>query len=90
MNRKHIRRGIGIALFIAAVGMLVASAGVKYRVYDSAEDDPFAVFGTLTFQTISEADLVRDATFSGTLRRDDRLYSTYDRSQPRQKRACPT
>jgi len=42
------------------------------------------------FESIGELDLLMDATFSGVVRRDGRLFSTYDRSAPPQRRECPT
>ncbi len=41
-------------------------------------------------ETISEIQLVEDATFAGVRRIQGRLMSTYDRSKPRGKRLCPT
>jgi hypothetical protein len=73
---------------------------LKHKVYD--DDEMAREFGMLTFQKISEAQLTIDATFSGTVRKAypieqdgesrmiPRLYSTYDRSQPRGKKSCPT
>ena len=40
--------------------------------------------------TISEAQMVVDATGGGLLRVKGELQSTYDRSKPRGKAACPT
>ena len=41
-------------------------------------------------ETITEYQLVEDATFAGVRRIRGRLFSTYDRSKPRGKRLCPT
>lgn len=41
-------------------------------------------------ETITELQLVEDATFAGVRRLHGRLVSTYDRSKPRGKRLCPT
>ena len=60
----------------------------KHKVYD--DDEMSRQFGLFTFQTISEAQLTIDATFTGTTRKEGRLFSTYDRSQPHGKKACPT
>ena len=83
-----VRKIVAIAIIIIAVVMLVVAEARTYKVYD---DDPMAAeFGLLTFKKISELELVIDATFTGTTRRDDKLYSTYDRTQARGKKACPT
>jgi hypothetical protein len=42
------------------------------------------------FEQISDSDLVANATFTGVVRRDGRLYWTYDPSQKQGKQACPT
>ncbi len=41
-------------------------------------------------ETITEIQLVEDATFAGVRNLYGRLVSTYDRSKPRGKRLCPT
>ena len=88
MMNSLVRKIIAIALLIVSVVMLVVSQASTYKVYD---DDPLAAeFGLLTFKKISELELVIDATFTGTTRRDGKLYSTYDRTQVRGKKACPT
>lgn len=77
---------------IAAAGLLVALALLlmgsmrTHKVYESDTEE----FGLLTFHRVSEFQMVVDATFHGVVREGDRLYSTYDRSQPRGKSACPT
>lgn len=43
-----------------------------------------------TAQSISDFDLVRNATFTGVTRRDGQLYLTYDPAQKRGKQSCPT
>ncbi len=40
--------------------------------------------------TISDRELVVNATFTGVTRIGDTLFFTYDPSQPRGKQACPT
>ena len=77
---------------MAAAGLLVALALLlmgsmrTHKVYESDTEE----FGLLTFHRISEFQMVVDATFHGVAREGDRLYTTYDRSQPRGKSACPT
>jgi len=83
-----VLRKIGATLLlIAALVMLAASSVQSYKVYDDEEDDEF---GILTFHRIDERRMVIDATFYGVDRRDDRLFSTYDRLAGAGKRACPT
>ncbi len=38
----------------------------------------------------SDRQLVENTTFTGVVRKEDKLYLTYDASQKRGKRACPT
>jgi len=86
-RRERIRKTVGIVLLILAVVVLVAGARRSLKAYEADSEQ----VGILTFQRISERQLVEDSTFAGVIRKDGRLYSTYDRSQPREgKRACPT
>ena len=68
--------------------MLAIGAATTHKVYDKG--DEFAEFGLLTFTRLSDRQLVEDATFTGVARIGPKLFSTYDRSQPRGKKACPT
>jgi hypothetical protein len=83
------RNGVAIGLLVLAVLFLVLGAVRTYKVYDN-DDNDFAAFGVLTFNKVSDRHLVEDATFSGVVWKGDKLYSTYDRMQPRGKKACPT
>jgi len=76
------------ALTAVALLLMLIGCFVSYKVYD--KKDAFAEFGLVTFSRVSDRQLVEDATFTGTMRDGDKLYSTYDRSAPRGKRACPT
>ncbi|HOH28571.1 MAG TPA: hypothetical protein PLC40_02755, partial [Candidatus Hydrogenedentes bacterium] len=75
-----------VILLVMALLLLLAGGMRSYKVYDRSGEE----FGLLTFTSVSDLDLVIDATFSGVERKGDRLYTTYDRSEPRSKRACPT
>jgi hypothetical protein len=75
-------------LLLAAVAMLAVGAMRTHTVYD--DDEVAAEFGIYTHQTISDAQMVIDTTFTGVTRRGDKLFSTYDRSEKAGKRACPT
>ena len=77
--------GFGVVLTIALVFLIVGSVR-SHKVLDKDAED----FGFLAYYKISERQLVIDATFSGVARRGTQLISTYDRSEPRGKRACPT
>ncbi len=72
--------------FLVALGLLGGSFAISHKVY-SVEDEEF---GFVSFSRINEADLVEDATFTGIIRKGGKLYTTYDRSKPRGKLACPT
>jgi hypothetical protein len=85
-QRDTIQKGVAIILLLLACAFLLAGAVLRHKVYDSVADD----FGIPAFLRISERQLVIDSTFSGVERKNGRLYSTYDRSQPRAKRSCPT
>jgi len=80
---ERILAGIGLAV---AMSLVVIGAVISHKVYDAGTEE----FGIVAFTRIGERQLVEDATFSGVLRKGDRLYSTYDRAVPKGKRACPT
>jgi hypothetical protein len=80
------RKIIAVAVLIVALSLLLAGSIRTHKVYESDTEE----FGLLTFYRINEFQMVVDATFHGVVREEDRLYSTYDRSQPRGKSACPT
>jgi hypothetical protein len=82
-RRRNIAAGVVLAL---ALAFLWVGARREHKAYDSDDEG----FGILTFRRISDRQLVMDATFGGVERRDGRLFSTYDRSAPGGKRACPT
>jgi hypothetical protein len=86
MNRARFEKATGWAVLAAALVLIVLGLARAHKVYaaDSGE------FGILVFERIPDRQLVVDATFSGVVRRDDRLFSTYDRSQVRGKQTCPT
>ena len=87
MKRERLRKRLGMAMLILAVALFLIGARRTHKAYDT----DMAGFGILTYQRISERQLVEDATFSGVMPKDGRLVSTYDRSLPKLgKRACPT
>ncbi len=86
--KPSVRKTISVVLLILAVAFVVIGVLREHKVLDSVA--VAAEFGIVTYQNISEKQLVEDATFAGTVRRDGELRSTYDRSVERGKKACPT
>lgn len=86
MSRTGKERIIAALLLGLAALLLLAGSMRTHKVYNRGG----AEFGLLSFTRISDGQMVVDATFSGVERQGDRLYSTYDRSEPRGKRTCPT
>lgn len=86
MKTKWIRASIGGLLLIVALVFLTAGMMREHKVYDPASSD----FGVMTFDRISDLDLVVDTTFSGVMLHEGKLISTYDRTADRGKRSCPT
>ena len=91
-QKAAVRKILAGVLLLAALAFVAAGAARSYKVYD--DDEMAAEFGIFSFETISERQLVIDATFSGTLRKklagEYRLISNYDRTEGGGKRACPT
>jgi len=88
VKNPRLQKIIATTLLIAAAGMLLAGLTIKRRVYD--QDDEFKQFGILTFTRVSDAAMCVDATFTGVVGKEGKLYSTYNRMAPKGKRACPT
>lgn len=86
MKKSDQTEIVAVALLILALALLLAGSFRTHRVYETDSGE----FGILTFYRISELEMVVDATFHGVAREGGRLYTTYDRSQPRGKTACPT
>jgi len=86
MNRRRMEL-IG-GCFGLAVALVLLAAGFTHtrKVYDQDSLE----YGVLFFQRISDRQLVVDATFSGVVRHEGRLISTYDRTVARGKQPCPT
>ncbi len=84
---KHaFERVLQILLSLIALALLAAGSVREHKVYERPE----AQFGLRDFTNISEYQLIEDATFSGTIRKGDELFSTYNRAAPKGKMACPT
>ncbi len=106
MKARRVRLVIAVGLGAAALACVAAGAARTHRVLyeQAAESKAPAIIAPgglqlpgmrklppkIVTQTISEAQLVIDATFTGVLRKGDRLFTQYDRSKPGGRRACPT
>ena len=86
MSRNTKEKLAAALLLAAALVLLLVGALRSHKVYDPVTEE----FGIRAFQRVSELELVVDATFGGVRRDKGLLYTTYDRSEPRGKRACPT
>ena len=80
------RKVLAAVLLLAALALITAGSLRSYKVYDADADE----FGILTFHRVSDRLIVIDTTFGGLSVKGERLYTTYDRSQARGKKACPT
>lgn len=75
-------------LAAAAIGLLAAGLGVTRQVKEKREGRRTR---TPRMETVTELQLIEDATFSGVVRREGLLESTYDRTRPQLgKQSCPT
>ncbi|HOW98366.1 MAG TPA: hypothetical protein P5567_07035 [Kiritimatiellia bacterium] len=86
MNRARLEKAAGWTALAAALVLVGIGWFRSHKVYAADSEE----YGILVFERITDRQLVEDATFSGVLRREGRLFSTYDRSQVRGKQACPT
>ncbi len=83
-----IQKTVAGVLLAIAVACIATGAVYSRKVYE--QDEMGQEFGLITFERIPDWQLTIDATFTGVVRKDGKLYSTYDRSAPRGKRSCPT
>jgi len=81
-----LERALQIILSLIAITLLAAGSLREHKVYEKSQEQ----FGLRNFVDIGEYQLVEDATFSGTIRKGDELFSTYNRAVPKGKMACPT
>ncbi len=77
-------------LLLGSLAMVVVGARGSHEVCTVDAEELAEVLGFAPFETISDRQMIIDATFAGVIRKGGKLYSTYDRSQPAGKRACPT
>jgi len=78
----------GCVAILAGLGLIAVSFVRAFPVYD--EDLP--ADETAFYEEIGEFQLVEDSTFSGVRlsKLTGRLITTYDRTQPKGRPACPT
>lgn len=74
------------AFVILALIFFLIGSFRRFKVYDNLKEE----FGLRHYSEIGEYQLVKDATFSGTIRKGGELFSTYDRTSPKGKTGCPT
>jgi len=86
MKQPLYQKVLAAAALIVAMALLIAGSVRQHKVYEPAAEE----FGLVAFQRITDRELVIDTTFGGAIRKGLKLYSTYDRSKPRGKKACPT
>jgi len=86
ISRNIAEKLAAALLLVAALALIGFGAWRIHKVYDPVTEE----FGIVAFQRISERELVVDSTFGGVRRDKGLLYTTYDRTQPRGKQACPT
>ena len=79
---------VGCVVVILSLAMIALSFARSFPVYEEdLSADEFAVY-----EDIPEYELTSDATFAGVRVSSltGRFITTYDRSQPRGRKACPT
>ncbi len=86
ISRNIMEKLAAAVLLMAALALIGFGAWRTHKVYDPVTEE----FGIVAFQRISDRELVVDSTFGGVRRDKGLLYTTYDRTQPRGKQACPT
>ena len=79
-------RWVAVVVLAAALALLAAGSSRKTKIYETGTDD----FGIQAFTRVTERQMVVDSTFGGIALERGRLVSTYDRTAPAGKRACPT
>lgn len=94
MKGKRLRPAIALALLVAGAALVGSGFLVQRKLADPSLEgfdlSGLDVPGLTPFVGILEKDLLQDTTITGVVRRDGKLYSTYDRTQARGKRACPS
>ena len=86
MNRARAEKVAEWTVLAGALVLIGLGLARAHKVYVADSEE----YGIRVFERIPDRQLVVDATFSGVLRREGRLFSTYDRSRVRGKQTCPT
>lgn len=88
---ERFRKAIGAAGLAAAIALLALGAAAKRDVFILNAESIGKEFGLPPpFESLSDLQVVIDSTFTGIVRKDGKLHSTYDRAMVLTKRACPT
>ena len=83
---RNLKNSLAV-LVLALSAVFIAAGFFKQRkVYEQTADE----FGIRNYHKVKDYELVIDTTFGGVTREGDRLFTTYDRSEQRGKRKCPT
>lgn len=90
MTESNWMRAFAGILVLAGAAMVVGGFVRSHEVATFDSDELEELLGFVTTETISDREMIEDATWAGVTRRKGRLYSTYDRSAPPTNRACPT
>jgi len=86
MAKRPTRKTVATVLLAAAAGMLLIGSLGSHKVYDQRA----LKYDIDLSDEITEFQMIEDATFSGIESVNGKLYSTYDRTAERTKKACPT
>jgi len=86
VNRNTAERVAAAVVGLAALSLIAIGMVRSHKVYDPQTEQ----FGIVAFSRVPDKNLVMDTTFGGVTWTGGRLYSTYDRTLPRGKQACPT
>ncbi|MEW6072874.1 MAG: hypothetical protein AB1726_09835 [Planctomycetota bacterium] len=90
-SESPLTRPLAALLLAGSAAMIVIGSSRTRQIrVENADELAELMAGIAPYEEIGERELLIDATFTGVVRRDGFLYSTYDRSQPLGKRACPT
>jgi hypothetical protein len=78
--------GLALALVFMAVGSVTRHDVLLWNADELSQE-----FGLPPpFESLTDADTVIDTTFTGIVRKGEKLQFTYDRSKPKGRRLCPT
>lgn len=94
MRDRRIRPWVVILILVAGCALVGSGFLIRRKVHDPVDASfnlgDFGLAGLEPYRQITERDLLLDATFTGVVRKEGGLYSTYDRTATRGKRTCPS